>query len=154
MVRHDPLATVSHLTPLIWNNAACDLLGYRRWSSPLGGIQRFGATLACVLPTRRPSCPRGSRRAAFHSARHHINPATGKILETFDSLTPVQLEDKLAAAARCYEIWRHKTYAERAVILNKAAKLLHEQVNEFARTATLEMGKRINEARGEVEFSA
>jgi succinate-semialdehyde dehydrogenase/glutarate-semialdehyde dehydrogenase len=40
------------------------------------------------------------------------------------------------------------------VIIAKAGQLLHEQADAFARTMTLEMGKRISEARGEVEFSA
>ncbi|MBC7580002.1 MAG: NAD-dependent succinate-semialdehyde dehydrogenase [Tardiphaga sp.] len=87
-------------------------------------------------------------------AYQSVNPATGKLLKTFEPLTKQQLEDRLAVAARCYETWRHKTYAERAVILAKAAKLLHEQVETFARTMTLEMGKRISEARGEVEYSS
>jgi len=37
--------------------------------------------------------------------------------------------------------------------LNKAAALLHAHVDDFAKLETLEMGKRINEARGEVKFS-
>jgi succinate-semialdehyde dehydrogenase/glutarate-semialdehyde dehydrogenase len=40
------------------------------------------------------------------------------------------------------------------VIIAKAAQLLHEQADTFAHTMTLEMGKRITEARGEVEFSS
>ncbi len=40
------------------------------------------------------------------------------------------------------------------MIIAKAAKLLHEQADAFAHTMTLEMGKRIGEARGEVEFSS
>jgi succinate-semialdehyde dehydrogenase/glutarate-semialdehyde dehydrogenase len=36
----------------------------------------------------------------------------------------------------------------------KAAELLHAKADEFAHTMTLEMGKRISEARGEVEFSS
>ena len=82
-----------------------------------------------------------------------VNPADGKLLKKFDELTDKQLETKLAAAATCFETWRHKTYAERAVIVAKAAEILHAKADEFARTMTLEMGKRINEARGEVEFS-
>jgi len=39
------------------------------------------------------------------------------------------------------------------VILNKAAALLHAHVDDFAKLETLEMGKRIDEARGEVKFS-
>jgi succinate-semialdehyde dehydrogenase/glutarate-semialdehyde dehydrogenase len=83
-----------------------------------------------------------------------LNPATGKLLKTFEELTDKQLEAKLIAATSCFETWRHKSYAERAVIVSKAAELLHDRVAEFAHTMTLEMGKRINEAKGEVEFSS
>jgi succinate-semialdehyde dehydrogenase/glutarate-semialdehyde dehydrogenase len=82
------------------------------------------------------------------------NPFNGKLLMSFDDITDKEFEAKLAAAQSCYETWRHKTYAERAVIVAKAAELLHEQADAFAHTMTLEMGKRISEARGEVEFSS
>jgi succinate-semialdehyde dehydrogenase/glutarate-semialdehyde dehydrogenase len=83
-----------------------------------------------------------------------LNPFDGKLVKSFDDITDAQFETKLAAAQSCYETWRHKTYAERAVIVAKAAKLMHEQADSLAHTMTLEMGKRISEARGEVEFSA
>jgi succinate-semialdehyde dehydrogenase/glutarate-semialdehyde dehydrogenase len=83
-----------------------------------------------------------------------LNPATGKLLQKFDELTDKQLEIKITAAATCFETWRYKTYAERAAIVAKASAIMTAKVDEFARTMTLEMGKRINEARGEVEFSA
>jgi succinate-semialdehyde dehydrogenase/glutarate-semialdehyde dehydrogenase len=83
-----------------------------------------------------------------------VNPFDGKTLKTFADITDDQLERKLAVAQACYETWRHKSYAERSVIVAKAASLMHAKIDEFARLATLEMGKRINEARGEVEFSA
>ena len=83
-----------------------------------------------------------------------VNPADGKVLKTFKDLTDKELESKIAAAATCYESWRRKTYAERAKIVSKAAALMHAKVDELAHIMTLEMGKRINEARGEVEFSS
>jgi succinate-semialdehyde dehydrogenase/glutarate-semialdehyde dehydrogenase len=83
-----------------------------------------------------------------------LNPATGKLLQNFDELTDKQLEEKLAAAEKCFKSWKLKTYAERAVIVAKAAALMHKRVDELANTMTLEMGKRIAEAKGEVEFSA
>jgi len=83
-----------------------------------------------------------------------VNPFDGKTLKTFDALTDPQLETRIAAAALCYHTWRTKTYAERAVIIARASKLMHERADELARIMTLEMGKRIGEARGEVEFSA
>jgi succinate-semialdehyde dehydrogenase/glutarate-semialdehyde dehydrogenase len=83
-----------------------------------------------------------------------LNPATGKLLKKFEELTDKELETKIAAAAACFETWRHKTYAERGAIVAKAAAIMTAKADEFAHTMTLEMGKRINEARGEVEFSA
>ncbi len=83
-----------------------------------------------------------------------VNPSNGKTLQTFDMLTDAQLEAAIDTAATCFETWKKKTYAERAVVVAKASALLHERADEFAQLATLEMGKRINEARGEVEFSA
>jgi succinate-semialdehyde dehydrogenase / glutarate-semialdehyde dehydrogenase len=83
-----------------------------------------------------------------------LNPAPGKVLKKFKELTDKELESKLATAAGCFKVWRHTSYAERAVIVAKAAALMHQQADTLAQTMTLEMGKRINEARGEVEFSS
>jgi succinate-semialdehyde dehydrogenase/glutarate-semialdehyde dehydrogenase len=83
-----------------------------------------------------------------------LSPFDGQLIKDFDDINAAQYEAKLAAAQTCFETWRHKTYAERAVIIAKAAKLLHEQADAFAHTMTLEMGKRISEAKGEVEFSS
>ena len=86
-------------------------------------------------------------------AYQSINPNDGKLLKSFEHLNPAQLEKSLAGAQLCYQTWKHRSYAERAVILNKAAALLHAHVDDFAKLETLEMGKRIDEARGEVKFS-
>ncbi len=83
-----------------------------------------------------------------------VNPSNGEVLETFADLTSGQLEAAIATAAGQYEVWRRKSYAQRAVVVNEAARLLAANVDAFARLVTLEMGKRIGEARGEVEFSA
>ena len=87
-------------------------------------------------------------------AYQSVNPNNGQVLKSFEHLSNAQLEQSLAAAQTCFQTWKHETYAERAVIVNKAAALLHARVDDFARLATLEMGKRIDEARGEVKFSA
>lgn len=83
-----------------------------------------------------------------------INPFDGKTLESFDTLSDSQLEARLAAAAGCFKTWKHQSYEERAVIVARAAELMKAHVDAFARLATLEMGKRIDEARGEVSFSS
>jgi succinate-semialdehyde dehydrogenase/glutarate-semialdehyde dehydrogenase len=83
-----------------------------------------------------------------------VNPFDNKFVKSFDEITDKQLEEKIETATACYAVWKKKTYAERAEIVNKAAKLLHEQASHFAEIMTLEMGKRIGEAKGEVEFSS
>ena len=82
------------------------------------------------------------------------NPFDGKTQKTFEHLNSAQLEKSLTTAQSCFQEWKLTSYAERAKIVGKAAKLLHEQANDFAKLATLEMGKRIDEARAEVNFSA
>jgi succinate-semialdehyde dehydrogenase/glutarate-semialdehyde dehydrogenase len=83
-----------------------------------------------------------------------INPKDGKVLKTFPELDDAQLETAIRTAASCFEVWRKKTFAQRAAIVTKASTMMHARVDDFARLATLEMGKRIDEARGEVEFSS
>ncbi|HQT89303.1 MAG TPA: NAD-dependent succinate-semialdehyde dehydrogenase [Acidiphilium sp.] len=83
-----------------------------------------------------------------------INPFNGKLLQTFTELSDAQLEEKIATATACFASWKQKSYAERAIIINKAAVIMHERADALAHIMTLEMGKRINEARGEVEFSS
>jgi len=86
-------------------------------------------------------------------AYQSINPNDGKLLQSFEHMTNAQLAQALAQAQTCFETWKHTSFAQRAAIVNKAAALLHAHVDDFARLETLEMGKRIGEARGEVRFS-
>jgi len=83
-----------------------------------------------------------------------VNPYNGKVLKTFKELTNKQLEQAIKTAVTCFECWRHATFAERAVVAAKAAAILRARVDEFARPMTNEMGKRFEEAQGEVALSA
>jgi succinate-semialdehyde dehydrogenase / glutarate-semialdehyde dehydrogenase len=83
-----------------------------------------------------------------------VNPFNGKVLKKFKELSDAQLETALKTAATCFETWRHKTFAERAIIVTKAATIMRERADEFAKPVTLEMGKLISESRGEVALSA
>jgi len=95
--------------------------------------------------------PIGMPRSAQYQS---VNPNDGMATKTFDTLTAAELEAKLAAADACFTTWKTTTYAQRAAIIAKAAALMRGRVDDFATLATLEMGKRLSEARGEVEFSA
>jgi succinate-semialdehyde dehydrogenase/glutarate-semialdehyde dehydrogenase len=83
-----------------------------------------------------------------------VNPFDNKLVKSFEEITDKQLEEKIATATACFATWKKTSYAERATIVNKASELLRDQADHFAHIMTLEMGKRIGEAKGEVEFSA
>jgi succinate-semialdehyde dehydrogenase/glutarate-semialdehyde dehydrogenase len=83
------------------------------------------------------------------------NPATGILVKTFPDISDAELERRLATAQRSFETdWRHRSIAERATIISRAAAILREKSDEYAQYITLEMGKRVGEAQREVGLSA
>ncbi|MFJ1259849.1 NAD-dependent succinate-semialdehyde dehydrogenase [Cupriavidus sp. CuC1] len=84
-----------------------------------------------------------------------INPATGKLVKTFESANDHEIADIIATAQSAFELdWRHRSVADRARVIAKAASILRDKAEEYAQIITLEMGKRIAEARAEVKLSA
>ncbi len=83
-----------------------------------------------------------------------VNPYDNKVVATFDDLTDEQVQDVLAQAQKTFESWSQTSFAERTVVMKRAAAILRERSDEFARLLTLEMGKLYNESLGEVELSA
>ena len=83
-----------------------------------------------------------------------VNPFNGDVLESFPELSDRELEVALATAATCFDSWRFARFAERAKIVARAAAIMRTRVEELARPVTLEMGKLIDQARGEVLLSA
>jgi aldehyde dehydrogenase (NAD+) len=80
------------------------------------------------------------------------NPAnTGDLIGVFQKSSRRDVEAALQAAARAYETWRLVPAPLRAEILFKAAQLLVERKEPFARDMTREMGKVLNETRGDVQ---
>ncbi len=83
-----------------------------------------------------------------------INPYNGELVKTFEEQTDRQLESAIATATNCFEEWRKLTFADRSVIVARAAAIMRESAAEFARPVTLEMGKLLTESVGEVMLSA
>lgn len=83
-----------------------------------------------------------------------VNPATGA--ETFraEGHRPAQVEAILADTARAAPAWRELPLATRCQLLRQVAAVLRARRDELAALATLEMGKRVAEARAEVEKCA
>jgi succinate-semialdehyde dehydrogenase/glutarate-semialdehyde dehydrogenase len=93
----------------------------------------------------------GERVPAGHRATHKvINPATGEALGELPLADAADLDRALETAQRGFQIWRESTPQQRAAVLQGAARLMMERQEDLARTATLEEGKTLGEARIEV----
>ncbi|MDX3193342.1 NAD-dependent succinate-semialdehyde dehydrogenase, partial [Streptomyces sp. MN03-5084-2B] len=78
------------------------------------------------------------------------NPATGERVDEIPNATDEEVRVAIDRVHRGYAAWRARPVAERAGIVLRAAELFAARADELAAIMTLEMGKRINEGRGEV----
>ena len=83
------------------------------------------------------------------------NPATGETLKTYDIISDDDLKAAIGRAHDVRQSWgRDTTVEERAKVIARVAELHNERSKELAEIITREMGKPIEQAVGEVEFSA
>lgn len=83
-----------------------------------------------------------------------INPSTGQPIAEYEQDSDAVIEARLAAAAATVEVLDRAGMAQRREWMLATADLLEKEVEEVAELITTEMGKRIEEARGEVLKSA
>jgi len=83
-----------------------------------------------------------------------INPATEEVISQYPSLSAEQVEGVLATAAAAFEEWRARPYAERALLMTRAAELLESEIPVVAQLMTEEMGKTFAAAKGEASKCA
>jgi len=83
------------------------------------------------------------------------NPATGVAGTSFPLATNDEVIDAIATADRAHtEFSRTTTVAERAAMIHKVAELHTERREQLAEIIVREMGKPLEQALGEVDFSA
>lgn len=83
-----------------------------------------------------------------------INPATDELIKEYREHTPDEISDIIGQVHEEYLKWRETDFAYRARLMFRAAEILRKNVDRYARTISMEMGKIITEARAEVEKSA
>lgn len=82
------------------------------------------------------------------------NPYTGEVVKRFPDATDDEIGQAIADAHHAFLSWKETSFGERAQVMRRAATLLREDVDGYARLLTLEMGKLVSEAKAEVELSA
>jgi succinate-semialdehyde dehydrogenase / glutarate-semialdehyde dehydrogenase len=78
------------------------------------------------------------------------NPATGEVIGRLPHATTEDLDRALGAAQRAFETWKNVSPMEKSRILRKVGELTRERADAIARNITLDQGKPLAEAKGEV----
>jgi len=79
-----------------------------------------------------------------------VNPFTGETEKEFPFTEASEIDGIIGTAHSAYLEWRDRSVEERAAVVQKAAELLDERMMDFAALITNEMGKRRDEAVGEL----
>jgi len=82
------------------------------------------------------------------------NPASGEVIAQVSNLGATEAELAIAAAEAALPVWRAKTAKERSVILRRWFDFIVANSDDLARILTLEQGKPLAEAKGEVAYGA
>ncbi|GHC18766.1 glutarate-semialdehyde dehydrogenase DavD [Kushneria pakistanensis] len=82
------------------------------------------------------------------------NPATGEIIARVPRLGAVEAQRAIEAAHAAFPDWRSRTALERADILYRWYELMIEHKRDLGRIMTLEQGKPVAEAEGEIVYAA
>ena len=83
-----------------------------------------------------------------------INPATGEQIEEFPFFTAQETEAALVRAEKSFKSYRKLCVHQRARLLSQLATTLRKNKVQLAKVITMEMGKVLSEAEGEVEKCA
>jgi len=83
-----------------------------------------------------------------------VNPNTNKTVKSFEEMTEKTVDAKVTKAQLAFTNWKKTNYQERAVLLHNVATLMRIKKTELAKTITLEMGKLLSQAEGEIDLSA
>jgi succinate-semialdehyde dehydrogenase/glutarate-semialdehyde dehydrogenase len=84
-----------------------------------------------------------------------VNPATGETIKEYPTITDDELRAAIGRADDAYKAWTpQSTVAERAALIRKVADLHSERREQLAAIIVGEMGKPVEQALMEVDFSA
>lgn len=82
-----------------------------------------------------------------------INPKTKKIIGKTKAANPTDIKKAINIAKKGFPVWKSLGIDKRMKILNKLTRLLASNKSSLAKLITQEMGKPIEEAKGEIDFA-
>jgi len=82
-----------------------------------------------------------------------INPATSDVVATVPNGSTKEAKEAVDAASEAFKSWSKHSAYERSELVRKWHDLIHENREDLARTMTLEQGKPLKEALGEIDYA-
>ncbi|MHB8287071.1 MAG: aldehyde dehydrogenase family protein, partial [Caulobacteraceae bacterium] len=121
-------------------------------AAPTAGIKPLLANAAllqskCLIDGRWVDASSGVTKAV-------TNPSDGSIVGYVPMMSPDETQGAIDAAARAWPAWKALTAKARSAILRKWFDLIVANADDLARLMTLEQGKPVAEAKGEVMYAA
>jgi succinate-semialdehyde dehydrogenase/glutarate-semialdehyde dehydrogenase len=83
-----------------------------------------------------------------------INPATGMIIETYNEYTREKTTAVIESVNKASSKWQDTNIANKSLLMKRAARVLRNNTDEYARLMTREMGKPIAQSRSEINKCA
>jgi acyl-CoA reductase-like NAD-dependent aldehyde dehydrogenase len=83
-----------------------------------------------------------------------INPATGKVIATYDNESPEQVSQKVKAARAAFAKWKKLEMSERVEYMRRLGRVMRKNREQYAQIVTEEMGKPIRQSLAEIEKCA
>lgn len=81
------------------------------------------------------------------------NPSTGEIIEEIPQGTEKEVNMAVESARNAFSSWKEASGSERAEYLNEIADIFEDNKERIARKLTMEQGKSVSEAKGELGAS-
>ncbi|KML28722.1 NAD-dependent succinate-semialdehyde dehydrogenase [Rossellomorea marisflavi] len=82
-----------------------------------------------------------------------VNPATSDVIATVPNGSTKEAKDAVDAASEAFKSWSKHSAYERSELVRKWHDLIHDNREDLARTMTLEQGKPLKEALGEIDYA-
>jgi succinate-semialdehyde dehydrogenase / glutarate-semialdehyde dehydrogenase len=83
-----------------------------------------------------------------------VNPATGRIVETYETHSDKGVEKIINATDKSWHQWRTTSFTQRGALMQNISTILRSRKEELARIMALEMGKVLREGIAEIEKCA
>ncbi len=94
---------------------------------------------------------------SWHSSESSLdvtNPATGELVAKVSNAGTIETEMAVQSAKKAFKMWSNKSANERATLMRNWFNLMMQHQEDLGRILTLEQGKPLAEAKGEVAYGA